>query len=135
MTTSTQRPTRKGFTLTDAGHEFWKHPSPWTIGAMFVAALTARVSVGDWQLTDALVTPVMIAMFPFVEWIIHVFILHWRPKHLGRLTIDPLLARASLRFSLLKTARQAEVDRVLQIVPEAVRQLRTLAPVTAGTLG
>jgi len=35
----------------------------------------------------------------------------------------------------LKTARQAEVDRVLQIVPEAVRQLRTLAPVTAGTLG
>jgi len=94
MTTSTQRPTRKGFTLVDAGHEFWKYPSPWTIGAMFVAALTARVSVGDWQLTDALVTPVMIAMFPFVEWIIHVFILHWRPKHLGRLTIDPLLARA-----------------------------------------
>ena len=35
----------------------------------------------------------MIALFPFFEWIIHVFILHWRPKHLGRLTIDPLLAR------------------------------------------
>ena len=35
----------------------------------------------------------MLALFPFFEWIIHVFILHWRPKRLGPLTIDPLLAR------------------------------------------
>lgn len=93
MTTSTERPIRKGFTLSDAGREFWKHPSPWLIGAMLVVALTTRVIVGDWQITDALVPLVMIAIFPFFEWIIHVFILHWRPKHLGRLTIDPLLAR------------------------------------------
>jgi hypothetical protein len=93
MTTSTERPTRTGFTLADAGREFWKHPSPWMIGATFVAALTARIIVGDWQITDALVPLVMIALFPLFEWIIHVFILHWRPKHLGRLIIDPLLAR------------------------------------------
>src|SRR4029077_9687914 len=66
---------------------------PWMIGAMFVAALTARIVVGDLQITDALVPLVMLALFPVCEWIIHVFILHWRPKHLGRLTIDPLLAR------------------------------------------
>jgi sterol desaturase/sphingolipid hydroxylase (fatty acid hydroxylase superfamily) len=93
MTTSTERPTRKGFTLSDAGREFWKQSSPWLIGAMFVAALTARIIVGGWQITDAVVPLVMLALFPFFEWIIHVFILHWRPKHLGRLTIDPLLAR------------------------------------------
>jgi hypothetical protein len=93
MTTSTERPTRRGFTLSDAGRAFWKHLSPWMIGAMLVAALTARIIVGDWQITDALVPLVMIALFPFFEWIIHVFVLHWRPKHLGRLTIDPLLAR------------------------------------------
>jgi hypothetical protein len=93
MTTSTGRPTRKGFTLADAGREFWKHRSPWTIGATFVGALTARIAVGDWQITDALVPMVMLALFPFYEWIVHVFILHWRPKRLGRLTIDPLLAR------------------------------------------
>ena len=93
MTTSTERPTRTGFTLADAGREFWKHPSPWMIGATFVAALTARIIVGDRQITDALVPLVMIALFPLFEWIIHVFILHWRPKHLGRLIIDPLLAR------------------------------------------
>jgi hypothetical protein len=90
---STERPARKGFTLAHVGREFWKHPSPWAIGAMFVVALTARIVLGDGQITDALVLLVMIALFPFFEWLIHVFILHWRPKHLGRLTIDPLLAR------------------------------------------
>lgn len=84
---------RRTFTLSDAWREFWKHPSPWMIGATLAAALTARILVGDWQLTDALVPLVMVALFPFFEWIIHVFILHWRPKHIGRLTVDPLLAR------------------------------------------
>jgi hypothetical protein len=93
MTTSTERPTRKGLTLSDAGREFWKHPSPWILGVMLVAALTARVIVGDWQISDAVVPLVMLALFPFFEWIIHVFILHWRPKQLGRLTIDSLLAK------------------------------------------
>ncbi len=93
MTTLTERPTRKGLTLSDAGREFWKHPSPWMLGAMLVAALIARVIVGDWQITDVLVPLVMLALFPFFEWIIHVFILHWRPKRLGRLTIDSLLAK------------------------------------------
>jgi hypothetical protein len=93
MTISTQRPVRKGFSLADAGREFSKHPSPWMIGAIFVAALAARVAVGDWQVTDALVPVVMVALFPFLEWTVHVFVLHWRPKRLGPLTVDPLLSR------------------------------------------
>jgi hypothetical protein len=93
MTVSTERPTRKRFTLPDAGREFWKYPSPWMISAMLVGALIVRIIVGDWQPTDALVPLVMLALFPFFEWIVHVFILHWRPKCFGRLTVDPLLAR------------------------------------------
>jgi hypothetical protein len=93
MTKTTTRTARKGFSLADAGREFWKHPSPWMIGVTLVIALTARVVVGDWQITDAIVPVVMVALFPFFEWIIHVFILHWRPKRVGRLTLDPLLAR------------------------------------------
>jgi hypothetical protein len=93
MTTTTERPGRRGFTLADARREFSKYPSPWAIGTVFVVALVARIVVGDWRLTDALVPLVTIALFPFFEWIVHVFVLHWRPKQLGRLTIDPLLAR------------------------------------------
>jgi len=93
VTIATERTARKTFTLGDAGREFWKHPSPWVIGATLAAAMTARIFVGDWQITDALVPVVMLALFPFFEWVIHVFILHWRPRRVGGLTIDPLLAR------------------------------------------
>jgi len=44
-------------------------------------------------------------------------------------------ARASLRFSLLKTVTEADVDYVLKVVPEAVEHLRALSPVAAGTWG
>ena len=91
--TTRSRSARKTFAITDAAREFWRQPSPWMIGATLGAALAARIVVGDWQRTDALVPLIMLAAFPFVEWLIHVFILHWRPKRLGALTIDPLLAR------------------------------------------
>jgi hypothetical protein len=93
MTTTPDRSARKGFSLNDARREFWKHPSPWMIGTTLAAASIARVVVGDWQITDALVPLVMLILFPFFEWMIHVFILHWRPKQLGTITIDSLLAR------------------------------------------
>ncbi len=90
MSTSTRR---KVFTLSDAWREFWKYPSPWMILATLVGAATARIVVGDWQYTDALVPVVMVASFPFFEWLVHVFILHWRPRRIGGLTVDSLLAR------------------------------------------
>jgi cysteine desulfurase len=58
------------------------------------------------------------------------------PSHvLMAMGLNKARARASLRFSLLKTATDADVDRVLQIVPDSVQQLRALSPVEAGTLG
>jgi cysteine desulfurase len=47
---------------------------------------------------------------------------------------DKNAARASLRFSLMKTATDADVDFALQVVPQAVERLRALSPVVAGTL-
>jgi len=58
------------------------------------------------------------------------------PSHvLMAMGLDKNRARASLRFSLLKTATEADIDHVLRVVPEAVEQLRALSPVAAGTLG
>jgi cysteine desulfurase len=58
------------------------------------------------------------------------------PSHvLMAMGLDKGRARASLRFSLLKTATEADVDYVLSVVPEAVERLRAIAPVAAGTLG
>ncbi|MFP5208850.1 MAG: cysteine desulfurase family protein [Acidobacteriota bacterium] len=58
------------------------------------------------------------------------------PSHvLMAMGLDKTRARASLRFSLLKTATEADVDHVLRVVPEAVEHLRALSPVVAGTAG
>ena len=58
------------------------------------------------------------------------------PSHvLMAMGLDKNRARASLRFSLLKTATEADVDRALCAVPKAVEHLRALSPVAAGTAG
>ena len=58
------------------------------------------------------------------------------PSHvLMAMGLDKNAARASLRFSLMKTATDADVDFALQVVPQAVERLRALSPVAAGTLG
>lgn len=67
------RPTRRGMTLGDAVREFWRHPSPWLITAALAIAVVAHVLAGDWQWTDALMPFIVLAVFPFVEWMIHVF--------------------------------------------------------------
>jgi len=58
------------------------------------------------------------------------------PSHvLMAMGLDKARARASLRFSLLKTATDAHVDHVLRVLPEAVEHLRAISPVATGTLG
>ncbi|MFW6868877.1 sterol desaturase family protein [Nocardioides sp. CPCC 206347] len=76
--------------------EYWKHPSPYLLSTCLVAAITGRVLAGRdgggswWELAIPLG---LVAILPVVEWLVHVFILHWRPRKLAGLTLDPLLAR------------------------------------------
>ncbi|MDT4942181.1 MAG: hypothetical protein QOJ34_2270 [Pseudonocardiales bacterium] len=86
-------PKRRSLSLRGALREFARHPSPWILLVTLVTTVTARVWIGDWQWTDAIVPAVIVAFFPFNEWLIHVGILHWKPRKIGRATIDSLLAR------------------------------------------
>lgn len=72
---------------------FWRHPSPWLIASFLAGGVTWRATINDFSWTE-LVTPViLVALFPVTEWVIHVGILHWRPRRLGPVTVDSLLAR------------------------------------------
>ena len=84
---------RRGMTLAGAAREFWRYPTPWLLSTAFVGAVVARVAVGDWQWSDAVLPFVVLAVFPFVEWMIHVFILHWRPRRIAGVMVDSVLAR------------------------------------------
>jgi cysteine desulfurase len=56
------------------------------------------------------------------------------PSHvLMAMGLDKSTAQASLRFSLLRTATDEDVEQVLNVVPEAVNRLRALAPVEVAT--
>lgn len=90
----TQLDTRKQkLTLGEAFAEFVRHPSPWMIASVLVGALVARVVVGQWSWTDLVAPAVYVALFPVQEWLIHVFVLHWKPRQVGGLTVDTQLAR------------------------------------------
>lgn len=84
---------RTTVTLGTTGAAFWKHPSPWMILATLVTALVWRITEGDWQLGDLWAPVILIALFPVMEWLIHVFILHFRPRKIAGIKIDSELAR------------------------------------------
>ena len=83
----------RGMTLADAAREFLRHPTPWLLAGALFAAVVARITVGDWQWSDAALPFVVLAVFPFFEWMIHVVVLHWKPRRIAGFTLDPMLAR------------------------------------------
>lgn len=83
---------KQKLTLGRAFREFVNHPSPWMITASGLAAWAWRFELGGWGWGDALAPVILIASFPFVEWVIHVFILHWRPRKVAGMRLDHELA-------------------------------------------
>ena len=84
---------RPRVTLAQTGRAFWRYPSPWLLAGFLVAAVAARVVVAGWAWSDLLAPLVFLALFPVVEWLIHVFVLHWRPRRVAGIELDTLLAR------------------------------------------
>ena len=84
---------RTSVTLGQAWRSFWRHPSPPMIAASLAAALVARVLVGGGDLWEIGIPIALVALFPAIEWVIHVIVLHWRPRQVGPLRLDSLLAR------------------------------------------
>ena len=72
---------------------FTGHGSPRLIALCLAGALAGRLAIGGWSWWDLLGPAVLVAAQPFTEWTIHVFLLHFRPRRIGRLRVDPLVAR------------------------------------------
>jgi hypothetical protein len=69
-----------------------RHPSPWLIGSALVGGAVARGLVHRFSWTELLVPIALVVLFPVIEWVVHVCVLHWRPRHLGPVAVDSLLA-------------------------------------------
>jgi sterol desaturase/sphingolipid hydroxylase (fatty acid hydroxylase superfamily) len=88
-----QQARRTSLPLRGAWRAFWSAPSPWLIGGSLAGAVVARVVVGGGSRWELAIPAALVAAFPLIEWVVHVLVLHWRPRDLGPIHVDSLLAR------------------------------------------
>lgn len=79
--------------LSQVFKQFWRHPSPYLLGAALVASVAGRLIVGGGSWWELVIPVILIALLPMIEWTVHVFVLHWKPRRIVGLHVDPLLSR------------------------------------------
>jgi hypothetical protein len=82
-----------GPSLLDCARVFVRQPSPPYLFGAVVLALAARVAQGQFSWRDPVMVAGLIAVTPFVEWAIHVYLLHARPFTLLGRKVEILSAR------------------------------------------
>ena len=86
-------PRAPGLSLRDAFFIFTRQRSARILAGMLLAAMLVRLALGHFGGWDVVVLVALVALHPFAEWVIHVGVLHWRPRRIGGITIDTDLAR------------------------------------------
>lgn len=83
----------KTVSLGDCWRAFWRQPSPpYLFGAVGIA-LALRVVQGAWSWRDLVMAAGLVAATPFVEWLIHVYMLHSPPFDVRGKRVEMLTAR------------------------------------------
>lgn len=80
-------------TLGRAVARFVRAPTAIILFLTFSVTLAYRLSLGPFQAYELLIPVGILAFWPFQEWLIHVFILHFRPRKLGPFTLDLPVAK------------------------------------------
>lgn len=80
-------------TLSQAFRQFLEYTSPRILIACLTLAIVARVVVGDFAWGNLIWFVVVIALQPFLEWVLHVFVLHAKPIQVKGHEFDTVVAR------------------------------------------
>lgn len=72
---------------------FFRFPSPRSFLVVTVLLVALRLQLGSFSLWDLAVVPLILAVEPFVEWLIHVYILHFKPKKIFGRVLDLQVAQ------------------------------------------
>jgi sterol desaturase/sphingolipid hydroxylase (fatty acid hydroxylase superfamily) len=80
-------------TLKDCARAFWRQPSPPYLFGAVALALGLRLAQGAWSWRDLVMVAGLIGVTPFVEWLIHVYLLHSPPFTLFGRRIEMVTAR------------------------------------------
>ena len=92
-----ERSSSRDVNLRSEAREIFRYSSPRLIAIAFALALVVRVGLGAWTVADLAVGAAILAFEPFTEWLIHVFVLHAKPRSVLGRRIDLLAARRAPR--------------------------------------
>jgi hypothetical protein len=85
---------RQVTSLGGARREFLRKESPWVLGAGILTLGVLRLLIGDLTWRDAVAVAALLAIYPFGEWAIHVYLLHAKPLRIRGRQIETVAARA-----------------------------------------
>jgi hypothetical protein len=80
--------------LGQARREFLRKESPWVLGAGIAALIVLRAVLGALGWRDAVAVAALLAIYPFGEWAIHVYLLHAKPLRIRGREVETVAARA-----------------------------------------
>lgn len=75
---------------------FWRYPSPWALlagVATTIAILVITIQDYGWTWYALLGVLAVIVMQPFLEWVLHIIVLHDKPRKIGPWTFDTIVAK------------------------------------------
>ncbi len=87
-------------TLGEAVPIFLAHGSPRILLVAVTVAAAVRWSMGQWSAWDVVPPLALLLLWPIQEWLIHVFILHFKPLRIGGREIDFRVPRSHRRHHL-----------------------------------
>lgn len=72
---------------------FFKFRSPRSFAVVTSLLIAARIWLGGFSAWDLVIVPTILLLQPFVEWLIHVYILHFKPRRLAGHVLDLQVAQ------------------------------------------
>jgi hypothetical protein len=119
---------RQVTSLVSARREFLRKESPWVLAGGIAALVVARLLIGDLSWRDAVAAAALLAIYPFGEWAIHVYLLHAKPVRIRGRKIETVAARAHRAHH----REPNDLDMVLLYWWQAAFLMLVAVPVTVG---
>ncbi len=104
----------------------FSHASPLLLSGLVLGLTVFRLYLGNWQWADLLAPILIVVLWPLLEWLIHVHLLHARPRKLFGRTLDLRVSRVH-RAHHQDPSDLRDITINLEVFPTVVPALIALA--------